>query len=106
MPESKTSKQNDIEQANISPIIPDRFTYDVAQVEDFLDMVFRLEKEFSIEIPKGELFADEVWNNPDYVENDMVTPAGLEKFKEAMPHADFSSFEQEPHVSKIPICSP
>ncbi len=76
-----------------------------AESIDFLDMVFRLEKEFSIEIPKGELFADEVWNNPDYVENDMVTPAGLEKFKEAMPHADFSSFEQEPHVSKIPDLS-
>jgi acyl carrier protein len=73
-----------------------------AESLDFLDIVFRLEKEFSIKIPKGELFADDVWNNPEYVDNDRVTPAGLEKLKSAMPHADFSVFEQDPHVSKIP----
>ena len=74
----------------------------VAESIDFLDVVFRLEKEFSIKIPKGELFPDDILNNPDYVDGDKMTPAGLEKLTAAMPHADFSQFEKEPYVSKMP----
>jgi len=73
-----------------------------AESIDFLDIVFRLEKAFEIKIPKGELFPDEILNNPEYVDGDQMTPAGLEKLKQAMPHADFSSFEQAPEVSKMP----
>ena len=73
-----------------------------AESIDFLDIVFRLEKEFSIKIPKGELFPDEILNNPEYVEGDRMTPVGLETLKAAMPHADFSKFEQSPVVSKMP----
>ena len=73
-----------------------------AESIDFLDIVFRLEKEFSIKIPKGELFPDDILNNPDYVDGDKMTPAGLERLKTAMPHADFSQFEQDPAVSKMP----
>lgn len=73
-----------------------------AESIDFLDIVFRLEKEFSIKIPKGELFPDDILNNPDYVDGDKMTPAGLERLKTAMPHADFSEFEQDPAVSKMP----
>jgi acyl carrier protein len=73
-----------------------------AESIDFLDIVFRLEKEFSIKIPKGELFPDDVLNNPEYVEDDKMTATGMEKLKEAMPHVDFSQFEQSPYVSKMP----
>lgn len=73
-----------------------------AESIDFLDIVFRLEKTFSIKIPKGELFPDDILNNPEYVDGDTVSPVGLEKLKEAMPHADFSQFAQEPLVSKMP----
>lgn len=73
-----------------------------AESIDFLDIVFRLEKEFSIKIPKGELFPDDIMNNPDYIQDDKMTPSGLERLKSAMPHADFSQFEQEPYVSKMP----
>jgi len=73
-----------------------------AESIDFLDIVFRLEKAFDIKIPKGELFPDEILNNPEYVDGDKMTPAGLQKLKEAMPHADFSQFEQQPDVSKMP----
>ncbi len=72
-----------------------------AESIDFLDIVFRLEKEFSIKIPKGELFPDDIMNNPDYVQDDKMTPSGLERLKSAMPHADYSEFEQEPYVSKM-----
>lgn len=73
-----------------------------AESIDFLDIVFRLEKAFSIKIPRGELFPDDVLNNPDYVSNGKLTPAGLVQMKKAMPHADFSQFEQDPDVNKVP----
>ncbi len=73
-----------------------------AESIDFLDIVFRLEKTFSIKIPKGELFPDDILNNPDYVDGDVVTPAGLKELKSSMPHADFTGFEDAPRVSKMP----
>lgn len=73
-----------------------------AESIDFLDIVFRLEKEFSIKIPKGELFPDDILNNPENVDGDRMTPAGLDTLKAAMPHADFAQFEQDPAISKMP----
>ena len=73
-----------------------------AESIDFLDIVFRLEKAFSIKIPKGELYPEEMMNNPDFVDGDKITPAGMEQLKIAMPHADLSEFEKEPLLSKMP----
>jgi len=73
-----------------------------AESIDYLDIVFRLEKTFNIKIPRGELFPDDILNNPDYVENGRMTPAGLERLKATMPHADFSEFEKDPDVNKMP----
>ena len=73
-----------------------------AESIDFLDIVFRLEKAFSIKIPRGELFPDDILNNPDYVDGESMTPAGLERLRAAMPHADFAEFEKEPSLAKMP----
>ncbi len=73
-----------------------------AESIDFLDIVFRLEKTFSIKIPKGELFPDDILNNPEYVDGDRMTPSGMARLKESMPHADFAEFERAPYVSKMP----
>lgn len=73
-----------------------------AESIDFLDIVFRLEKSFNIKIPRGELFPDDVLNNPDYVSNGKFTANGLAQIKKAMPHADFSAFESDPDVNKMP----
>ena len=50
---------------------PDEVTEDAtltgdlgAESIDFLDIVFRLEKSFNIKIPRGELFPDDLLNNP------------------------------------------
>ena len=72
-----------------------------AESIDFLDIVFRLEKAFNIKIPRGELFPDGVFNNPEYVQDGKVTAAGLELLKTNMPHADFSEFEKDPDVNKM-----
>ena len=73
-----------------------------AESIDFLDIVFRLEKSFEIKIPRGELFPDDLLNNPDFVSNGKFTPKGLEQIKKAMPHADFTDFEKDPDVNKMP----
>ena len=73
-----------------------------AESIDVLDIMFRLEKEFSIKIPREELLPAEVMENPDYVADDRVTEAGLKKLQEVMPHADLSEFVKSPEISRIP----
>ncbi|HPF40913.1 MAG TPA: acyl carrier protein [Phycisphaerae bacterium] len=72
-----------------------------AESIDFLDIVFRLERTFSIKIPRGELFPDDIMNNPEYVENGRMTEKGMTTLKNAMPHADFTDFEKDPDVAKM-----
>ena len=72
-----------------------------AESIDFLDLVFRLEKAFDIKIPRGELFPDNILNNPEFVQDGKLTETGLQQLKDRMPHADFSEFEQDPNISKM-----
>ena len=69
-----------------------------AESIDFLDIVFKLEKAFDIQIPRDELFPDDVLTNAEYVQDGKVTPKGLELLKERMPFADLSKFEANPEV--------
>ena len=72
-----------------------------AESIDFLDIVFRLEKAFDIKIPRGELFPDNILNNPQFVQDGKLTKDGLAQLKERMPHADLSEFEQDPDINKM-----
>ena len=72
-----------------------------AESIDFLDIVFRLEKAFSIKIPRGELFPDNILNNPEFIQDGKLTETGLAQLKERMPHADFTEFEKDPDVNKM-----
>jgi len=73
-----------------------------AESIDFLDIVFRLEREFGIKIPRGELFPESIFQgDPDFVQNGRVTAKGLDELRTRMPFADLSSFESDPEVSKI-----
>jgi acyl carrier protein len=72
-----------------------------AESIDFLDIVFQLEKAFNIKIPRGELFPDNVLNNPEFVQDGKLTETGLSQLKERMPHADFGEFEQDPDINKM-----
>ena len=44
-----------------------------AESIDFLDIVFRLEKSFAIEIPRAELFPEDILTNAEYVQDGKVT---------------------------------
>jgi acyl carrier protein len=72
-----------------------------AESIDFLDIVFRLEKAFEIEIPRSELFPEDVLTNASYVQDGRVTEAGIEKLKERMPFVDLSRFEENPAVQEF-----
>ncbi|MDY7009195.1 MAG: acyl carrier protein [Planctomycetota bacterium] len=72
-----------------------------AESIDFLDIVFRLEKAFDIKIPPGDLFPDNVLNNPEFVADGKLTDAGMVKLKESMPHVEFGDFDQDPDVNKL-----
>src|SRR5438309_763219 len=68
-----------------------------AESIDFLDIVFRLEREFGVKIPRGELFPESIFQgDPEFVQDGKLTPKGLAELKERMPFADLSKFEQNP----------
>ncbi len=69
-----------------------------AESIDFLDIVFRLEKSFGIEIPRSELFPEDILTNAEYVKDGKVTPIGVAELKKRMPFADLTKFEQNPLV--------
>ena len=72
-----------------------------AESIDFLDIVFRLEKAFDIKIPRGELFPDNILNNPEFIKDGKLTDVGLTELKTRMPHADFTDFEQNPDINNM-----
>ncbi|MCA9065209.1 MAG: acyl carrier protein [Planctomycetaceae bacterium] len=73
-----------------------------AESIDFLDIVFRLEKNFDIKIPRGELFPENLASaDSGFVVDGKVTEDGIAQLREKMPHADIDSFVDDPQVSKI-----
>jgi len=73
-----------------------------AESIDFLDIVFRLEREFGIKIPRNELFPESIFQgDPEFVEDGRVTPKGLEELRTRMPFADLSQFEKDPKMTHL-----
>lgn len=72
-----------------------------AESIDFLDIIFRLEKAFEIKIPRGEFIPENLFNDPAYVANDVVTPAGLEELRKRMPFARLDEFSKNPKTSEF-----
>src|SRR6476469_9532247 len=73
-----------------------------AESIDFLDIVFRLEREFGIKIPRGELFPESIFQgDPEFVQDGRVTPRGLDELRTRMPFADLTGFEKDPEVSRL-----
>lgn len=72
-----------------------------AESIDFLDIVFKLEQTFGFKIAQGELFPENVAQDPRFVSNGKVTAEGLAALREKLPHADFSKFESNPEITKV-----
>lgn len=74
-----------------------------AESIDFLDIVFRLEREFNIQIPRGELFPEAIFRgDPAFLEEGRVTDQGLQELRTRMPYADLSVFEKDRRLSAVP----
>ena len=76
-----------------------------AESIDFLDIVFRLEREFGIKIPRGELFPEAIFQgDPSLVQGGKVTAVGLQELKDKMPFADpveLAKFTADPQMDKL-----
>jgi acyl carrier protein len=77
-----------------------------AESIDFLDIQFRLEKKFStpgkpFKINQGELFPENLMENPAWVSGGRFTDEGMKMLRERLPHVDLTTFDQVREVSKV-----
>jgi acyl carrier protein len=73
-----------------------------AESIDFLDIVFRLEREFGVKIPRGDLFPESIFQgDPEFLQNGKVTEKGLAELRQRMPFADLAQFEQNPEQTAV-----
>jgi acyl carrier protein len=73
-----------------------------AESIDFLDIVFRLEREFGIKIPRSELFPESIFQgDPEFVEGGRLTDKGMVELRTKMPYADLSKLEKNPEVNAL-----
>ena len=73
-----------------------------AESIDFLDIVFRLEKQFGVTIPREELFPESIFQgDAAFVANGKVTPVGLAALETQMPYADLTEFKKDPKLDKV-----
>jgi len=74
-----------------------------AESIDFLDITFRLEREFGIKIPRDELFPETVFReNPEYIKDGKITDEGISKLKDALPYAnEFENVEEKRTVDSV-----
>ena len=72
-----------------------------AESIDFLDIVFRLERNFGIKIPRGELFPENLVADPEWVADGKLTGKGIAELKTRLPFADVTKFAANPEVENI-----
>jgi acyl carrier protein len=91
-------------------VTPDATLFDDLGAEslDLLDIVFRLEKEFGIKIPRGGIQADalsaegENLKEEDLMVDGVLTPLGIEELKKSMPEVDPSRIPEGFRADDIP----
>ena len=73
-----------------------------AESIDFLDIVFRLERQFNLKIPREDLFPESIFQgDPKFVADGKVTAEGLVELQNRMPYADLTEFRKDPKMEKM-----
>jgi acyl carrier protein len=73
-----------------------------AESIDFLDIVFRLEREFTIKIGQDELFSEPVLRGgTDIVQDGRLTDEGLSALRARLPYADLRNLERDRQLNRI-----
>jgi len=64
--------------------------------------VFRLEREFGIHIPGGELFPESIFEgDAEFVQEDRVTDKGMGELAARMPYADLNGFDRDRRLTAV-----
>jgi acyl carrier protein len=76
-----------------------------AESIDFLDLVFQLEKEFKIKIPRGQLEKNARGDlaEDEFEKGGSLTPAGLEALKNYLSEVPADQFKANMKVNEIPL---
>jgi hypothetical protein len=73
-----------------------------AESIDFLDIVFRLEREFMIKVHQDELFPEPVLlGNSAIIEDGRLTDDGLAALHTRMPYGDWRKLERDRRLDRI-----
>jgi acyl carrier protein len=73
-----------------------------AESIDFLDIVFRLEREFMIKIAQGELFPEIFFlSQTDLIQDGQVTDLGLAALRTHLPYAEWCDLERDRRLSRV-----
>ena len=73
-----------------------------AESIDFLDIVFRLEREFGIKVPRGELFIEQaVLSNARGARDGPMTEENLAALRSQMPYADLTELDRVRLLDKL-----
>jgi acyl carrier protein len=73
-----------------------------AESIDFLDIVFRLEREFGVKIPRSELFPESIFaGDPEFAREGRITDRGMLELRRCLPYADLSRCEAGRRVSCV-----
>ncbi len=75
-----------------------------AESIDFLDLVFQLEKEFQIKIPRGQLEKDArgTLTDEEFEQNGVVTDTGMQSLQNYFSELSADNFEKNVKVNEIP----
>jgi acyl carrier protein len=71
---------------------------------DFLDLIFRLEKEFKVKIPRGQIEKEArgAMEDSEFAENGRLTAKGLARLKEYLSEVPPERFRERMAVAEIP----
>lgn len=72
-----------------------------AESIDILDIGFQLEQAFGFKIEQGEMFPEGVANDPELMQDGMVTEKGLAMLRERAPHIQLAELEKDPRLEKV-----
>ena len=72
-----------------------------AESIDYLDIVFRLEKNFGIKIPRGDLFPENVMTDPQFVSGGKLTDKGADELRVRMPWANLDRLKDDANVQDL-----
>ncbi len=75
-----------------------------AESIDLLDIVFRLEREFDIQIPRGRIIEDARGDLPEaeFENHGVLTPAGLARLREYMTEVPPENFRAQMNLADVP----